>query len=211
MISRLTLVCVGLLVAACWNPAPIAAQGSDGASGSSTYATPPENVPRAQRGDRTRNLDFLFDALKAAPDAESAKALETRIWAIWSVSGSDTCDLLMARTKQAIEAKDIDLSIRLLNAIIEIRPSFVEAWNRRATMFFLKKDYSNALADIERVLAHEPRHFGALSGLGTIMEELGDNKRALEAFRKALAIHPRLPGVTDQVKELTLKVEGRDI
>ena len=177
----------------------------------SKWVKPPDDVPKAQRADRTRNIDFLFDALKAAPDDESAKAIENRIWALWLHSGSDTADLLMARVKVASDAKNLDLAIRLLNTIIEIRPQYTEAWNRRATMYFLKKDYSNSLADLRQVLALEPRHFGALAGLGTIMEEFGDEKSALEAFRRAQAVNPRLKGVADQVKNLSDKVDGRDI
>jgi tetratricopeptide (TPR) repeat protein len=172
---------------------------------------PPAHVPKAQEGDRARNLDFLLGALKVAPDETSAKAIEDRIWALWQVSGSDTVDLLMARVKQASDAGNYDLALRLLDAIIEIRPEFVEAWNRRATIFFLKKDYSDSLSDIEHVLAREPRHFGALAGLGTILEEVGDDKHALEAYRKALAVHPHLKGVTEHVKALADKVDGRDI
>jgi len=175
------------------------------------WVEPPADVPKAQRGDRGRNLDFLFEALKAAPDDTSAKAIEDRIWALWHHSGSDTIELLMGRAKQAINGKDFDLAIRLLSAVIEIKPDFVEAWNRRATMYFLKKDFSNSLADLRQVLIREPRHFGALAGLGTILEEVGDERRALDAFRKALAIHPRLGGVAEHVKGLVEKVEGRDI
>lgn len=171
----------------------------------------PNDVPKAQRGDRTRSIDFLFEALKAAPDDDSAKAIENRIWALWLSSGSDTADLLMVRAKQASEAKELDLAIRLLSSIIEIRPNYLEAWNRRATLYFLKKDYSNSLADIRQVLAREPRHFGALAGLGTILSEIGDERRALDAFRRALAVHPRLNGIADEVKSLTEKVEGRPI
>src|SRR5688572_25790259 len=109
------------------------------------WVQPPAEVPKAQRGDRTRNIDFLFEALKVAPDDDSAKAIENRIWALWLASGSDTADLLMTRVKQASEAKNYDLGIRLLGAIIEIRPNYIEAWNRRATLYFLKKDYSNSL------------------------------------------------------------------
>jgi len=172
---------------------------------------PPANVPKAQPGDRARNLDFLLGALKVAPDETSAKAIEDRIWGLWQASGSDTVDLLMARVKQASDAGNYDLALRLLDAIIEIRPEFVEAWNRRATIFFLKKDYSDSLSDIQHVLAQEPRHFGALAGLGTILEEVGDDKHALEAYRKALAVHPHLKGVTEHVKALADKVDGRDI
>jgi len=172
---------------------------------------PPAHVPQPQQGDYARNLEFLLGALKVAPDEMSAKAIEDRIWALWQASGSDTVDLLMTRVKQASDAGNYDLALRLLDAIIEIRPQFVEAWNRRATIFFLKKDYSDSLSDIEHVLAKEPRHFGALAGLGTILEEVGDDKHALEAYRKALAVHPHLKGVEEHVKILADKVEGRDI
>jgi tetratricopeptide (TPR) repeat protein len=172
---------------------------------------PPGALPRVQHGDKTQNLDRLFAALKVAPDDESAKYVENRIWAIWLASSSDTANLLMGRAKTAADSKDFDLAIRLLNATIDIRPDFTEAWNRRATVFYTKKDFSRALADIHEVLAREPRHFGALSGLGIILQELGDDKHALDAFRRALAIHPHLERVPDLVKQLSEKIDGRDI
>jgi tetratricopeptide (TPR) repeat protein len=172
---------------------------------------PPAKLPKPQRGDRVQNLDFLFGALKAAPDAETGKAIEERIWALWFASGSDTADLLMSRIKTAVEAKELDLAVELLDAIVEIKPDYVEAWNRRATVHFLKKDYGRSLADIRQVLAREPRHFGALSGLGLIMQELGEEKRALEVFRRAIELHPHIERIPDLVKALTEKVEGRDI
>jgi tetratricopeptide (TPR) repeat protein len=172
---------------------------------------PPANPPKPQRGDRTRNLEFLFGALKAAPDDDSAKNIEDRIWSLWLVSGSDTCNLLMTRVKEAVDAENYDLAIRLLDSIIEIRPKYVEAWNRRATVFFLKRDYGSALADLRQVLAREPRHFGALAGLGAILQDIGDDKDALAAYRRALAVHPHLKGIADKVKSLTEKVDGRDI
>jgi tetratricopeptide (TPR) repeat protein len=171
----------------------------------------PRDLPRPEHGERTFNLDTLFDALKIAPDAESAKAIEDRIWALWMVSGSDTCNLLMGRVKAAADDKDYDLAIKLLDAVVALKPDYVEAWNRRATIYYMKKDYGHALADIGEVLAREPRHFGALSGLGLILQEIGDDKHALEAYRKALAIDPHLEHVPDVVKTLRDKVEGRDI
>ena len=108
-------------------------------------------------------------------------------------------------------AEDFDLAIKLLNAVIDINPDFVEAWNRRSTIHYMRKDYGQSLVDIQQVLVREPRHFGALAGLGMIMQELGDEKRALEAFRKALAVNPYLEKVPELVKTLTEKVEGRDI
>jgi tetratricopeptide (TPR) repeat protein len=172
---------------------------------------PPASLPRVQGGDKTKNLDRLFEALKVAPDDESAKYVESRIWAIWLDSSSDTADLLMGRVKTAIDGKDLDLALKLLNAIIDIKPDYVEAWNRRATIYYTKKDFGRAIADIREVLAREPRHFGALSGLGIILQELGDDKRALDALRRALAIHPRLERIPDLAKKLADKIDGRGI
>ena len=170
----------------------------------------PSKLPKVP-ADRIRGLDFLFGALKAAPDDASAKAVEARIWAIWLQTPSDTAALLMSRAKAAIDAHQMDVAVKLLDATIKLRPDFVEAWNRRATVYYLQNDYGRSLADIQQVLAREPRHFGALAGLGMIMQELGDDKHALDAFRKALAVNPHLEKVPDLVKTLSEKVEGRDI
>ena len=172
---------------------------------------PPKNLPRAQAGDAKFNLDRLFEALKVAPDAESAKYVEGRIWALWLASGSDTANLLMGRVKTALEGKDAELALQLLDSIIDIKPDYLEAWNRRATLYFMQKDYGRAIADLHEVLAREPRHFGALAGLGIILQELGDDKHALDAFRRALAIHPHLERIPDLAKQLSEKVDGRDI
>ncbi|WP_159007820.1 tetratricopeptide repeat protein [Bradyrhizobium sp. S69] len=161
--------------------------------------------------DRTRGLDFLFGALKAAPDEASAKHVEARIWALWMQTPSDTAALLMVRAKAAMDAQKMDVALKLLDAVVKLRPDYVEAWNRRATVYYLQSDYTHSLEDIEQVLVREPRHFGALAGLGMIMQDLGDDKRALEAFRKALAVNPYLEKVPELVKTLTEKVEGRDI
>jgi len=130
---------------------------------------------------------------------------------LWTTSGSDTANLLMSRVKTAVDKEDLELALRLLNAIVDIKPDYVEAWNRRATIYFMKKDYSRSLADIREVLQREPRHFGALAGLGMILQDIGDDVHALDAYRRALAVNPRLKGIGDRVKVLTDKVEGRDI
>jgi tetratricopeptide (TPR) repeat protein len=175
------------------------------------WIEPPAGAPRASRAGPVHDLDSLFGALRAAPDEASAKAIEDRIWARWLVSGGDTVSLLMTRVKVALDKEDFDLAIRLLDAIIEIRPQYAEAWNRRAAAFYLKKDYGSAVADLRQALRREPRHFAALAGLGMIMQEVGDDKSALDAFRAALALHPRLKGVAEKVRALAETVEGRPI
>ena len=171
---------------------------------------PPSRLPKVG-ADRTRGLDFLFGALKAAPDETSAKHVEARIWALWMQTPSDTAALLMMRAKTAMDAHQMDVALKLLDAVVKLRPDYVEAWNRRATLYYLQNDYVRSLQDIEQVLVREPRHFGALAGLGMIMQDLGDEKRALDAFRKALAVNPHLDKVPEMVKTLSEKVEGRDI
>jgi tetratricopeptide (TPR) repeat protein len=171
----------------------------------------PEAPGKLPKVDKTRGLDFLFGALKAAPDEASAKHVEARIWAVWMQTPSDTAALLMTRAKAAMDAHQIDVALKLLDAVVKLRPDYIEGWNRRATLFYLKNDYTRSLEDIEQVLVREPRHFGALAGLGMIMQDLGDEKRALDAFRKALAVNPHLDKVPELVKTLSEKVEGRDI
>jgi tetratricopeptide (TPR) repeat protein len=166
-----------------------------------------ETTPRAPRHD----LGFLFGALKAAPDDETAHAVEQRIWALWGRSPSDTTTLLMTRVQKAIDEKNTDLAIELLNAVVKIRPDYVEGWNRRATLYYMKKDFGRALADIRELLKREPRHFGALSGLGLILQDIGDDKQALEVYRRILTIYPRMSRIPELVKELSERVEGRDI
>ena len=175
------------------------------------WVEPPDKLPNVQGADPTRNLDFLFGALKVAPDDESAKAIESRIWALWVISESDTANLLMTRVKTAVDGKETELALKLLDSIIKIRPDYTEAWNRRATLRFMNKEFGKSLADIREVLRREPRHFGALSGLGQIMQQLGDDRRALEIYRRALEVHPRLERLPDLVKTLQEKVEGQDI
>ncbi|MFY9693051.1 MAG: tetratricopeptide repeat protein [Xanthobacteraceae bacterium] len=197
------LICVAVLAVPALSPAS--------AQTARDMLSPPSDLTRPEHGETDYSLDTLFSALKIAPDAASAKAIENRIWEAWIESGSDTCDLLMTRVKDAIEEKDYDLAIRLLNSIIAIRPGYVEAWNQRATVYYLKDDFPRAIADIAEVLSREPRQFGALAGLGMMLQDIGDDKDALEAYRKAIAIDPHLENIPDAVKTLTDKVEGRNI
>jgi len=175
------------------------------------WVEPPKKLPHLSMRDSVNNLDFLFGALKAAPDEETAKAVEQRIWVLWIRSPSDTTNLLMSRVQKAIAGKDLALALRLLDAITKIKPDYVEAWNRRATIYYMKKEYGSALNNIRQVLKLEPRHFGALTGLGLILQDIGDDKQALEVYRRALKVYPKLERVPDIVKKLQEKIEGRDI
>ncbi len=201
-----------MLLAVLFAAVPPCAQAADSrvAPPQKKLPEPPAKLPKVG-ADKARGLDFLFGALKVAPDDDSAKHVEARIWALWSQTTSDTAALLMVRAKAAMDAKQNDVALKLLDAVVKLKPDYIEGWNRRATLHYLQNDYTHSLEDIEQVLVREPRHFGALAGLGMIMQELGDDKRALDAYRKALEINPHLERVPELVKMLSEKVEGRDI
>jgi tetratricopeptide (TPR) repeat protein len=204
---------IAILLTAAMAVAPVAGLAQDlGMTPKAQKKLPsaPGKLPKAGT-DRAHGLDFLFGALKAAPDEASAKHVEARIWALWLQTPSDTAALLMSRAKAAMEAQQYEVALKLLDAVVKLRPDYIEGWNRRATLYYLQNDYTHSLQDIEQVLVREPRHFAALAGLGMIMQDIGDDKRALDAFRKALAINPHLEKVPELVKTLTEKVEGRDI
>ncbi|MBN8938593.1 MAG: tetratricopeptide repeat protein [Rhizobiales bacterium] len=165
----------------------------------------------ALESERARRLDELFSRLREAPDARIARVIDREISLILARSGSDTADLLMARATQAFERQDQDLSLSLLDAVIDLYPDYVEAWSRRATVYFARKELGRAVADIEQVLKREPRHYGALAGLGMILQQLGDDKQALDVFRRALEIHPYLERLPDIVRRLQPKVDGTEL
>jgi len=165
----------------------------------------------AAEPDRAKRLDALFAALKAAPDKDSAKSIADRIDVALAPSGSDTADVLMGRAAQAAQAKDYDLAIELLDGVLAINPDHLEAWNKRATVFYQQQDYADALIDLQQVVAREPRHYGAWSGIAIICKEIGDEKHALEAVRKALEAYPKFDQLADMEKTLSLSVEGRPI
>jgi len=156
-------------------------------------------------------LEPLFERLKAAPDARAAQLLEQAVWQIWLRSGSDTVDLLVQQATKAMSAQQHEKALEVLDAVVELAPDYPEGWNKRATVLYLLDRYDESMRDIVRVLELEPRHFGALSGIGLIRRELGDNDKALAAFRQALEIHPFLPGALRAVEDLRESVEGQGI
>jgi tetratricopeptide (TPR) repeat protein len=160
---------------------------------------------------RAARLAKLYDALAKAPNAELAKLVEASIEATRQQSGSATADLLLARARASIEAKDNKLALELLDAVVDLAPKFVEARAQRATLYYETKDIVRSLADLRVIVAQDPKHYNALTGLGFIFQEIGEDKLALEAFRRALKVDPFIEGVPEFVKKLEPKVEGRDI
>lgn len=170
---------------------------------------------RAQLSDETsRNkllLSSLLGRLRVVEDSQSARVLEGSIWKVWLRSGSPTIDLLMNRVVRAMSALNNTKALKLLDRVVDLAPEFAEGWNKRATVLYVVGQYEASLEDIERVLALEPRHFGALSGRGMILQQLDDKKGALSAYRNALEIHPHLSGPKHAVEVLTKQVEGQGI
>jgi Flp pilus assembly protein TadD len=155
-------------------------------------------------------LDALFARLKS-PVLPEWQAVEQAIWDEWSKSGSPAMDLLLERGRAAMAAGDLEAAIAHFTALTDHAPGFPEGWNARATAFFMRGDYGLSLADIRMVLALEPRHFGALSGLGTILEEIGYPEQALAAWRAAQAIHPHSPGISEAIRRLERRLSGADL
>jgi tetratricopeptide (TPR) repeat protein len=171
-------------------------------------ATADKPKPPETRADK---LDWLYGRLAKTTTEDAGKRIASQITAIMLESGSDTTDLLMSRALKAMAEKDWPLALDLLDEVVTLQPDYVEGWNKRATVFFTTEEYGKALADIEHVLALEPRHFGALSGLGLILNELDDKKRAAAVFARLLQIYPTLESAKKAAKELDMEKRERDI
>jgi tetratricopeptide (TPR) repeat protein len=151
-------------------------------------------------------LDDLFARLKENAESPAGGRIEQEILRRFSRSGSPTADLLLAWAVDAMDAKNYPLALDVLDQVIVIKPDFAEAWNKRATVYYLIDDYSASLSDIRATLALEPRHFGALAGFGMILESLDRKAEAIRVFKRALEVNPRL----EQVKETLQKLEEED-
>lgn len=156
-------------------------------------------------------IDRLFQQLKTAKDEPEARSLQAQIERLWSRSGSDTADLLLQRVDAAIKLGQQDTALDLLDSLLALQPGWAEAWNRRATLNFLRKDYDASMRDIARVLSLEPRHYAAWSGLGIILMQVNEKKQALAAFEKALAIDPKLESARNAADRLKKELDGSDI
>jgi tetratricopeptide (TPR) repeat protein len=147
-------------------------------------------------------LDSLFQQLQTV-DEQGAEAITQQIYAEWAKSGSPSMDLLLMRGHQAMQMGDFDTAIGHFTAIIDHAPEFAEAWNARATAYFNAGDLGPSISDIRHTLALNPRHFGALAGLGMIFEQLNEPEKALEVYQAALAINPHLPSIEEAVTRLS--------
>jgi len=155
-------------------------------------------------------LNALFAQLETAESADAAAPVERAIWSRWADSGSPTVDTLLERASAAAAAGDSDLANRFIDEAVDLAPHYAEPWNRRAEIAYTAEDYPGAIAAIQETLRREPRHFAALTAMGLIYEELGQDGAALEAYRAALAIHPHYDRALQGVQRLEPRVDGRE-
>lgn len=178
------------------------------ATGHAAEADPPHAaVATAEPERKAARLDALFRALQGAPSLPAAKAIEGRILLEWHQSGDEEIDRLFRGALVAMEVRAFRSALRVLDRIVAEKPDFAEGWNKRATVYYYVAEYDRSLADIERTLALEPRHFGALAGLGMIMQDTGNLPGAIAAFERAVAVNPSLLNLKQAIEQLKPLVE----
>jgi len=168
-------------------------------------------APPAGAAQDDARLNPLFEKLKGDISDGEARGIERQIWQIWTEHRNPEIERLMRHGLSAMGQDDSEEALDTFNTIVKHDKNFAEGWNKRATMEFVMGDYEASVADIEHTLALEPRHFGALSGLGQIYLVLNKKTAALKAFRAALAIDPHLEGVRQKAEELAKEVGGNPI
>lgn len=157
-------------------------------------------------------LDQLFDRLQQAPGPDTVRSLERSIWAIWySYPSNPALERLLRVGEVAMNIGELDAAEAVFGDVINEAPAFAEAWNRRATVRFIMGDYPGSITDVAQTLILEPRHFGALSGLGMIYSRLDRDEEALAAFQAALEVHPEMPGIQEAVRDLQEALNGEPL
>ena len=188
------------------HPAPGPDGSPDDKPGRGTADAPPAKPPT-----RAEALERLMSRLAKAQDPDEAKGIAALVQRMWMQSGSDTADLLMSRALTAMGGDRHDVAAALLDQIIALRPGWAEGWNKRATLRFLDGDDTGSMEDISHVLALEPRHFGALSGMGFVLARHGEDAAALRVLRRALSVYPGDAEVRKAVDKLAPTVEGQEL
>lgn len=156
---------------------------------------------------RNAALDTLFEQLKAARDEDEAERIANKIDARFRQSGSDTLDLMASRAREALGKGDSPVAVEILSRIIALEPDWAEAWNLRATAFFMMGDPERSRADAIETLAREPRHIGALTGIALIFEMQGQKKDALKTYRQVGVLGPQLKPIKSAIERLAKELE----
>ncbi|WP_340107665.1 tetratricopeptide repeat protein [Pikeienuella sp. HZG-20] len=181
-------------------PMASAAQSAGGGAGADLAAAPAIET-------RAEKLDRLFGELATAEPDEAAKIAE-EIRGVWARSGSDSMDLLLKRARSDMRLRRYDRARAHLSALTRLAPDFAEGWNAAATLAYLQEDFARAMADIERAVALEPRHFSALAGLAMVLERVGRPAAALKAWREIERLHPTLDKANEAIERLSPEVDG---
>ncbi|MCX7961446.1 MAG: tetratricopeptide repeat protein [Burkholderiales bacterium] len=150
-------------------------------------------------------LDALFERLAACPSEAEARPVEDEIWAAWMYDGHEEAEAALDRAASDLAARRFDIAETRLVRLARARPRWAEAWNKLATLYYMTERDDESVAAIRRTLELEPRHFGALAGLGEILRAHGERESALLAFRRALRLNPHLADV-----RATLRALGAD-
>ena len=161
----------------------------------------PPAVPDENAASRAKRLDALFVGLKTTRVEEEADTMVAEIWRLWMQSGNAEVDAQMQHAVLLMGSMPV-MAMPILDGIVARLPDWAEGWNKRATVLYLIGEYDRSLADCDRVLALEPRHFGALAGIGLIRIQKDEPREALAAFRKALAVNPFLKERFSLIPEL---------
>ena len=164
------------------------------------------------RADQTDDrLPELFQGLAKTPSPIAAAQFEAKIWNIWVEHDDSEVMRFMAIGIQSMGQGNLRVAFNAFDHIIGMAPDFAEGWNKRATVHYMLGQYDASMRDIERTLALEPRHFGALSGMGLIFDAIGNPKAAADAWERALAVHPHIKGARDRIEQLRSQEKGRPI
>lgn len=156
-------------------------------------------------------LDDLFERLLKAPDLSTVQPIEADIWRLWYAHEDTAVQILMQRGAEAMGRGDPQSAMKAYDQVVAIAPGFAEGWNRRATLNYMIGDYQASLADIDKTLALEPRHFGALSGRGLVYAQLEEWDLALESFEEALQVHPKMTGPRRNVEAIRRHLKEQEI
>jgi tetratricopeptide (TPR) repeat protein len=190
-------------------PLSLAVVLSTGMAGMSAIAqSEPEALKSSATAKPAVTLDSLFSELKRTRDEKQAKQISERIWMRWRDSGSATTNLLVQWADKAIADRKNGLALDLLDQAIVLMPDFAEGWNRRATLHYMMGNFGKSMADIDRVLALEPRHFGAIAGMAAILSDSGNDQLELRAWEQMLEIYPANQQAQKKVGELADKLAG---
>ena len=160
-------------------------------------------TPLLAAADQTSpKLDGLFRHLQAAEGPVEAKAVEGAIWSIWTRRGEDDIDAIMAEGIIAMQQGDLRRALSMFDRVVARAPDFAEGWNKRATVHYMAGRFNASVLDIQQTLTLEPRHFGALSGMGLIYDALGNGAAALKVWEKALEINPHMAAIRARAEKL---------